>query len=72
MYLENVFKVKRNMIYLLLEEEGKDVGGNKVYNLEKIFLILKIVEFGLLVYGRKDKKVNGKYIVILEDIGELF
>ena len=32
---ENVSKIKRNMTYSLLEEEGKDVGGNKVYNLEK-------------------------------------
>ena len=68
---ENVSKVKRNMTYSLLEEEGKDVGGNKVYNLEKTSLTLKTVEFGPLVYGRKDKKVNGKYIVTLEDTGEL-
>lgn len=68
---ENVSKVKRNMTYSLLEEEGKDVGGNKVYNLEKTSLTLKTVEFGSLVYGRKDKKVNGKYIVTLEDTGEL-
>ena len=59
------------MTYSLLEEEGKDVGGNKVYNLEKTSLTLKTVEFGPLVYGRKDKKVNGKYIVTLEDTGEL-
>ena len=68
---ENVSKVRRNMTYSLLEEEGKDVGGNKVYNLEKTSLTLKTVEFGPLVYGRKDKKVNGKYIVTLEDTGEL-
>ena len=68
---ENVSKVKRNMTYSLLEEEGKDVGGNKVYSLEKTSLTLKTVEFGPLVYGRKDKKVNGKYIVTLEDTGEL-
>ena len=68
---ENISKVKRNMTYSLLEEEGKDVGGNKVYNLEKTSLTLKTVEFGPLVYGRKDKKVNGKYIVTLEDTGEL-
>ena len=68
---ENVSKVKRNMTYSLLEEEGKNVGGNKVYNLEKTSLTLKTVEFGPLVYGRKDKKVNGKYIVTLEDTGEL-
>lgn len=68
---ENVSKVRRNMTYSLLEEEGKDVGGNKVYNLEKTSLTLKMVEFGPLVYGRKDKKVNGKYIVTLEDTGEL-
>ena len=68
---ENVSKVKRNMTYSLLEEEGKDIGGNKVYNLEKTSLTLKTVEFGPLVYGRKDKKVNGKYIVTLEDTGEL-
>ena len=68
---ENVSKVKRNMTYSLLEEEGKDVGGNKVYNLEKTSLTLKTVEFGPLVYGRKDKKVNGKYMVTLEDTGEL-
>ena len=68
---ENVSKVKRNMTYSLLEEEGKDVGGNKVYNLEKTSLTLKTVEFGPLIYGRKDKKVNGKYIVTLEDTGEL-
>jgi len=68
---ENVSKVKRNMTYSLLEEEGKDVGGNKVYNLEKTSLTLKTVEFGPLVYGRKDKKVNGKYIVTLEDTEEL-
>ena len=68
---ENVSKVTRNMTYSLLEEEGKDVGGNKVYNLEKTSLTLKTVEFGPLVYGRKDKKVNGKYIVTLEDTGEL-
>ena len=68
---ENVSKVKRNMTYSLLEEEEKDVGGNKVYNLEKTSLTLKTVEFGPLVYGRKDKKVNGKYIVTLEDTGEL-
>ena len=68
---ENVSKVRRNMTYSLLEEEGKDVGGNKVYSLEKTSLTLKTVEFGPLVYGRKDKKVNGKYIVTLEDTGEL-
>ena len=68
---ENVSKVKRNMTYSLLEEEGKDVGGNKVYSLEKTSLTLKTIEFGPLVYGRKDKKVNGKYIVTLEDTGEL-
>ena len=68
---ENVSKVKRNMTYSLLEEEGKDIGGNKVYSLEKTSLTLKTVEFGPLVYGRKDKKVNGKYIVTLEDTGEL-
>ena len=68
---ENVSKVRRNMTYSLLEEEGKNVGGNKVYNLEKTSLTLKTVEFGPLVYGRKDKKVNGKYIVTLEDTGEL-
>ena len=68
---ENVSRVKRNMTYSLLEEEGKNVGGNKVYNLEKTSLTLKTVEFGPLVYGRKDKKVNGKYIVTLEDTGEL-
>lgn len=68
---ENVSKVKRNMTYSLLEEEGKDVGGNKVYNLEKTSLTLKTVEFGPLIYGRKDKKVNGKYMVTLEDTGEL-
>lgn len=68
---ENVSKVKRNMTYSLLEEEGKDVGGNKVYSLEKTSLTLKTVEFGPLVYRRKDKKVNGKYIVTLEDTGEL-
>ena len=68
---ENISKVKRNMTYSLLEEEGKDVGGNKVYNLEKTSLTLKRAEFGRLVYGRKDKKVNGKYIVTLEDTGEL-
>ena len=68
---ENVSKVRRNMTYSLLEEEGKDVGGNKVYNLEKTSLTLKTVEFGPLIYGRKDKKVNGKYIVTLEDTGEL-
>ena len=68
---ENVSKVRRNMTYSLLEEEGKDIGGNKVYNLEKTSLTLKTVEFGPLVYGRKDKKVNGKYIVTLEDTGEL-
>ncbi|WP_338969015.1 autotransporter [Fusobacterium nucleatum] len=68
---ENASKIKRNMTYSLLEEEGKDVGGNKVYNLEKTSLTLKTVEFGPLVYGRKDKKVNGKYIITLEDTGEL-
>ncbi|WP_338996784.1 autotransporter [Fusobacterium animalis] len=68
---ENVSKVKRNMTYSLLEEEGKDTGGNKVYSLEKTSLTLKTVEFGPLVYRRKDKKVNGKYIVTLEDTGEL-
>ena len=38
---ENVSKVRRNMTYSLLEEEGKDVGGNKVYNLEKTSLTLE-------------------------------
>ena len=68
---QNVSKVKRNMSFTLLEEEGKDVGGNKVYDLEKLPLTLKKVEIGALVFGRKDKKLNGRYIVTLADTGEL-
>ena len=68
---QNVSKVKRNMSFTLLEEEGKDVGGNKVYDLEKLPLTLKKVEIGALVFGRKDKKVNGRYVVTLADTGEL-
>ena len=68
---QNVSKVKRNMSFILLEEEGKDVGGNKVYDLEKLPLTLKKVEIGALVFGRKDKKLNGRYIVTLADTGEL-
>ncbi|MGP1429446.1 MAG: autotransporter [Fusobacterium sp.] len=68
---ENASKIRRNMTFTLLEEEGKDVGGTKVYDLEKLPLTLKKMEFGALVYGRKDKKVNGKYMVTLEDTGEL-
>lgn len=43
----------------------------KVYNLENTSLTLKKVELGPLIYGRNDKKLNGKYIVTLEDTGEL-
>ncbi len=68
---QNSSKIRRNMTFTLLEEEGKDVGGTKVYDLEKLPLTLKKMEFGALVYGRKDKKVNGKYMVTLEDTGEL-
>ena len=68
---QNVSKVKRNMSFTLLEEEGKDVGGNKIYDLEKLPLTLKKVEIGALVFGRKDKKLNGRYIVTLADTGEL-
>ncbi len=68
---QNSSKIRRNMTFTLLEEEGKDVGGTKVYDLEKLPLTLDKMEFGALVYGRKDKKVNGKYMVTLEDTGEL-
>ena len=68
---QNVSKVKRNMSFTLLEEEGKDVGGNKVYDLEKLPLTLKKVEIGALVFGRKDKKLNGRYVVTLVATGEL-
>ena len=68
---QNVSKVKRNMSFTLLEEEGKDVGGNKVYDLEKLPLTLGKVEFGALKFGRKDKKLNGRYVVTLVATGEL-
>ena len=68
---QNVSKVKRNMSFTLLEEEGKDVGGNKVYDLEKLPLTFGKVEFGALKFGRKDKKLNGRYVVTLVATGEL-
>ena len=68
---QNVSKVKRNMSFTLLEEEGKDVGGTKVYDLEKLPLTLGKVEFGALKFGRKDKKLNGRYVVTLVATGEL-
>ena len=68
---QNVSKVKRNMSFTLLEEEGKDVGGNKVYDLEKLPLTLGKAEFGALKFGRKDKKLNGRYVVTLVATGEL-
>ena len=68
---QNVSKVKRNMSFTLLEEEGKDVGGNKVYDLEKLPLTLGKIEFGALKFGRKDKKLNGRYVVTLVATGEL-
>ena len=68
---QNSSKIRRNMTFTLLEEEGKDVGGTKVYDLEKTSFDIEKMEFRALVYGRKDKKVNGKYMVTLEGQGEL-
>lgn len=68
---QNLSKIKRNMTFTLLEEDGKEVGDKKEYDLEKISLSLKTIELGPLVYERKDKKINGKYMVTLEDTGKL-
>ncbi|WP_339123401.1 autotransporter [Fusobacterium nucleatum] len=68
---QNVSKVKRNMSFTLLEEEVKNINGTQGYYLEKLPLTLKNVELGALEFGRKDKKLNGRYVVTLADTGEL-
>lgn len=68
---ENASKIRRNMTFTLLEEEVKNINGTQGYYLEKLPLTLKNVEFGALEFGRKDKKLNGRYVVTLAATGNL-
>ena len=64
--------ITKNTVFNILEEEGiKDIDGTQGYYLEKLPLTLKNVEFGALEFGRKDKKLNGRYVVTLAATGNL-
>ncbi len=68
----NSSQVTKNTVFNILEEEGlKDINGTQGYYLEKLPLTFRKVEFGALKFGRKDKKLNGRYVVTLVATGEL-
>ena len=68
----NSSQVTRDTVFDILVEEGeKNIEGTQGYYLEKLPLTLKNVEFGALEFGRKDKKLNGRYVVTLAATGNL-
>ena len=68
----NSSQVTKDTVFDILVEEGeKNIDGTQGYYLEKLPLTLKNVEFGALEFGRKDKKLNGRYVVTLAATGNL-
>ncbi|KYM46828.1 hypothetical protein [Fusobacterium necrophorum] len=65
----NVSGIQRNMTFDLLEEEKKMETGE--FDLEGMKISLSETELGPLVFARKDRKLEDRYIISLSDTGKL-